>query len=104
MACNITPYSFSLSRSGIPRSLNVSDNEMIGVIEFIISWVNTRINFCQASISLRSNTEWMFFRLTNSLSLFCAANKVHDTAISTEAPCCRIRTTCVSFQEVVSHS
>ena len=56
MACNITPYSFSLSRSGIPRSLNVSDNEMIGVIEFIISWVNTRINFCQASISLRSNT------------------------------------------------
>ncbi|MCB7181537.1 hypothetical protein LI239_15720, partial [Longicatena sp. 210702-DFI.1.213] len=48
----------------LQRLLKVSDNEITGVMEFMISCVKTRINFCQASISFRSKVEWMFFKLT----------------------------------------
>ena len=39
------------------RSVTVSDREIIGAIEFIISCVNTRISFCQASVSASATTE-----------------------------------------------
>ena len=78
MACNIMEYSFSPSSLGIPLSLSVSEREIIGVIEFIISCVNTRISFCQASISFRSSTEWMFFRLIICCSFPCVTNFVQE--------------------------
>jgi len=84
-------YSFSPSSLGIPLSLSVSEREIIGVIEFIISCVNTRISFCQASISFRSSTEWMFFRLIICCSFPCVTNFVQEIAISKTVLFCSIR-------------
>ncbi len=42
------------------RSLTVDARVEMGVTEFMISWVMTRISFCQASISFSSSSRWMF--------------------------------------------
>ena len=41
----------------VARSATVSDKEITGAIEFMISCVNTRISFCQASVSASATTE-----------------------------------------------
>ena len=64
------------------RSLKVSDKEIIGVMEFMISWVSTRISFCHASISVFSNAEWIFFKVMMLRSLPLMVISVDETASS----------------------